>query len=284
MLLLDARRAAVGGGEVRRLLPHPRQRRLGAWCFVDHFGPSAGGGPGVGPHPHIGLQTVTWLIDGRMHHGDSLGSSQAIAPGELNLMTAGHGITHWERAPASGAVHGVQPWIALPESRRHGPPAFEHHGALPRTTVGSWSATVIVGELAGHRSPATVYTPLVGVELVGAGPARLPLRVGWEHGLVVLEGAVRIDGVSAGIGQAVVLDGPDVSFTADAPARVLLLGGEPFESPVLMWWNFVARTSEETAAAAEAWRDRDPRFGDAATFPDDRIDAPPTPHVRLVPS
>ncbi|MFT4621832.1 MAG: redox-sensitive bicupin YhaK (pirin superfamily) [Myxococcota bacterium] len=284
-ILLDARRARVGAGEVRRLLPHPRCRRIGAWCFVDHFGPVESAGPGVGPHPHIGLQTVTWLVEGRMHHGDSLGSQQTIAPGELNLMTAGRGITHWELSDSEGTSHGVQLWVALPESRRHGPPAFEHHNDLPTTAVDGWSATVLVGRFAGRRSPATVHTPLLGVELVGSGPTTIPLEAGFEHAIVVLQGSVRVDGAEVDPRQLAVLpaDATRLTLGARHPARVLLLGGAPFETPLAMWWNFVARSHDELAAAQADWQANHPRFGDPTVFPEGRIDAPRMPQVHLVP-
>jgi quercetin 2,3-dioxygenase len=141
---------------VRRLLPHKQRRMIGAWCFVDHFGPDdVSGRPGmqVPPHPHTGLQTVTWLVEGVIEHRDSLGSHQLIAPGQLNLMTSGHGIAHSEYTPPEHppGMHGLQLWVALPEDARHGPPRFEHHREMPVRRLGDATVTVVIGELASSR-------------------------------------------------------------------------------------------------------------------------------------
>ncbi len=284
-MIHQARRAAVGGGEVRRLLPQPKQRRIGAWCFVDHFGPAPAVGPGVGPHPHTGLQTVTWLVEGRMLHGDSLGTAQSIAPGELNLMTSGRGITHWEQGPDDGSPqHGVQLWIALPASHLETPPRFEHHAELPRTSLGGWSATVLVGTFAGHASPAVVHSPLVAVELVGTGAVKLRLDPTFEYGVLVLEGASRVNGPEVEVGQLAVIEAGVTTLRLDAwtPARVLLLGGAPLDGPRVMWWNFVGAMHDDIVAAQVDWQAQAARFGDSATFPEGRIDAPPLPPFSLV--
>src|SRR4051794_7464822 len=160
-----SREARVGTTTVRRALPQRPRRTVGAWCFADHFGPSGPrSGPAIGPHPHIGLQTVTWLLEGELVHVDSLGSEQAIRPGQLNLMTAGHGVAHAEDVPSGGdsGMHGVQLWVAQPEETRHGEAAFEHHTELPRADLGSGLATVMLGEYAGAASPARTDTPIVG--------------------------------------------------------------------------------------------------------------------------
>src|SRR3954466_5457778 len=143
-----SREATVGTTTVRRALPQRPRRTVGAWCFADHFGPSGPrSGPAIGPRPHIGLRTVTWLLEGELVHVDSLGSEQPIRPGQLNLMTAGHGVAHAEDAPGGGGLHGIQLWIAQPEATRHGPPGFEHHAELPQVELGSGTATVLVGTL-----------------------------------------------------------------------------------------------------------------------------------------
>jgi redox-sensitive bicupin YhaK (pirin superfamily) len=154
-----SREALVGDSTVRRALPTRGRRTVGPWCFLDHA-PEAlvdarRAGMRVGPHPHIGLQTVTWLLDGEVVHRDSIGSEQSIRPGQLNLMSAGRGVVHAEETPASyrGRLHGVQLWVAQPERTRHGPPAFEHHGELPRVELDNAIATVIVGAFAGTPSP-----------------------------------------------------------------------------------------------------------------------------------
>src|SRR6201981_3763910 len=172
--LTEARLARVGDVEVRRLLPLRRRRSVGAWCFVDHYGPmSVDGVAGmqVPPHPHIGLQTVTWLLEGNVLHRDSLGSEQMIRPGQLNLMTAGHGIAHAEESPEDHdpGLHGVQLWLGLPDAHRQVAPDFEHHAELPALRLGGLDATVFAGSLADVTSPARVFSGVVGAEL--AAPA-----------------------------------------------------------------------------------------------------------------
>ncbi|TNH31837.1 pirin family protein, partial [Micromonospora orduensis] len=187
---------------VRRLLPQRPRRMVGAWCFVDHFGPDdVAQRPGmeVPPHPHTGLQTVTWLLDGEIIHRDSLGSVQAIRPGQLNVMTSGQGIAHSERSPAvhPPVMHGVQLWVALPDPARAGAAAFAHHADLPRWRDGELDVTLLVGELAGERSPAVVHTPLMGaqLELGGTAPTTLPLRPDFEYALLAMSGSAEAAGV-----------------------------------------------------------------------------------------
>ncbi len=259
---------------VRRSLPRARRRTVGAWCFVDHFGPLAvepDGGIDIGPHPHTGLSTVTYLLDGQVLHRDSLGSEQVVRPGQLNLMTAGRGVSHAEEPTGSyrGSMHGVQLWVAQPEETRAGEAAFEHHGELPQVALSGADATVLVGDFAGTTSPARSDTALVGAALtLGPGGTTVPLGRTYEHVLVVLDGVLVLDddrpvrpGQSAYLGAGrdeVVLSAPD-------GARVLLLGGEPFPEPVVMWWNFVGRSQDELAAARSAWEAGDDRFGRVAT-------------------
>src|SRR4051794_15827812 len=196
----ESHQAVVGRFTVRRALPRRGRRTVGAWCFADHMGPAdvtEGSGLDVGPHPHTGLQTVTWLVDGEALHKDSLGSEQVIRPGQLNLMTAGAAVSHAEEATGHyrGTLEGVQLWVAQPEETRHGAAAFEHHAALPQDDLDGAVATVLLGEYAGLRSPARTDTPLVGVDLdLGRGTV-LPLRPDFEYAVIVLHGAVGIDGV-----------------------------------------------------------------------------------------
>jgi len=173
---------------------------VGAWCFADHFGPvtAVDGTPmAIGPHPHMGLHTVTWLVEGALLHRDSLGSEQVIRPGQLNVMTAGRGVSHAEE-PTDGSdhtIHGVQLWVAQPEATRHGPAAFEHHGDLPRLELTHGQATVLVGSVGGVTSPAVHHTPLVGMEIdLRSGTVTVPLDPTFEHCLVVLSGAVTVGG------------------------------------------------------------------------------------------
>jgi redox-sensitive bicupin YhaK (pirin superfamily) len=260
--LTTARVARVGDLEVRRLLPLRRRRSVGAWCFVDHYGPASVDGVAgmrVPPHPHIGLQTVTWLIEGNVLHRDSLGSEQMIRPGQLNLMTAGRGIAHSEESPAEHdpGLHGIQLWLALPDASRQAAPGFEHHADLPVTGLGGLRATVFAGSLAGVRSPARVFSSLVGAELAALRETRaeVPLQPGHEHVLFVAQGSAGAGGAVLGPGSLLYLGtGRDrVRLAAAAGARVFLLGGEPLGETLLMWWNFVGRTPEDIITAAADW-------------------------------
>lgn len=270
-----SRHAQVGGMQVRRALPRRTRRTVGPWCFADHFGPATVSdeeGLDVGPHPHLGLQTVTWVVEGQILHRDSLGSEQLIRPGQLNLMTAGGGVSHAEEHPGgyAGTLHGIQLWVAQPERTRHGAPAFEHHATLPRLDLDHGTATVLVGELGGQTSPARHDTAQVGAELdLRAGTSTLALDPSFEYALVVLDGAVTLPGVAEhtdpiepgsltylGMGR------DELAVQAAAPTRVVLLGGEPFESEILMWWNFVGRTHEELEAATTEWNAHAEHFGD----------------------
>jgi hypothetical protein len=269
--LLPSREAAVGGLGVRRALPRRLRRTVGAWCFADHFGPAAAPATmAVGPHPHTGLHTVTWLVEGEVLHRDSLGSEQLIRPGQLNLMTAGRGVAHAEETLPGfiGGLHGIQLWVAQPEATRHGAAAFEHHAALPSLALGPTVATVLVGEVGAARSPARADTPLVGAELVTTGgPTVVPLAVGFEHALVVLDGTVAVGGEAIGPGVLAYLgEGRDeLPIEAPGPARALLLGGEPLTEQIVMGWNFVGRSRAEVEQAGVAWNAGAERFGTVAS-------------------
>jgi quercetin 2,3-dioxygenase len=278
-----SRDTEVGGLPVRRALPRQGRRTVGAWCFVDHFGPveaDLADAMQVGPHPHIGLQTVTWLLEGEVLHTDSIGSEQLIRPGQLNLMTAGRGIAHAESARSGGTgCHGIQLWIAQPDATRDGAAAFEHHAELPRLELGGAVATVLVGEVGGERSPARHDTPLVGADVaLAAGTTTVPLDSTWEHALVVSEGVVEVDGTTVKPGELAYLGtGRDeLGLRADAPSRVLLIGGEPLDDEIVMWWNFVARSHDEIDAARLDWQAHGARFADVRTDLA-RIPAPGTP-------
>ncbi|HEY1643336.1 MAG TPA: pirin family protein [Streptosporangiaceae bacterium] len=286
--LTAAREAQVGGMTVRRLLPLRLRRSVGAWCFVDHYGPQSVDGVAgmqVPPHPHIGLQTVTWLLTGNVLHRDSLGSEQMIRPGQLNLMTAGRGIAHAEESPAEHDpfLHGVQLWVALPDADRQVAPAFEHHSDLPQTAVGGFAVTVFMGELARHRSPATAFTSIVGAELAAIGPSRtdLPLEPDFEHVLFVAAGSAQVDGARLEPGQLLYLSASRerTAVAAANGARLFLLGGVPLGEPLLMWWNFVARTPEEITAATADWSAG--RFGDVGGYQGEPLPAPPLDATRL---
>lgn len=265
-LVSDAKVAEVGGFRVRRALPRRGLRTVGAWCFADHMGPeivTESSGLDVGPHPHIGLQTVTWLVDGAVLHTDSLGSEQLIRPGQLNLMTAGRGIAHAEESMrAPGALHGVQLWIAQPSDTREGASGFAHLADLPQLEIGHGTATVFIGAHAGAVSSARTDTALVGLEAdLRAGSSTWPLRADFEYAVYVISGVVSIhdssrpEGLVASEGQLVDLrlHGDEMTLAVSDEARVLILGGEPLGEPLYMWWNFVGRSREEIAQAAQDW-------------------------------
>jgi redox-sensitive bicupin YhaK (pirin superfamily) len=238
----------------------------------------------IGPHPHIGLQTVTWLVDGELLHRDSVGSEQPVRPGQLNLMTAGRGVSHAEESTAGtgGSIAGIQLWVAQPEATRHGDPAFEHHHDLPEVALDGADATVLVGTLAAAESPARTDTELVGAELrLRPGVAAFALRPDFEHALVVLDGSLTLGeepGRRIVPGELAYLGtGRDqLELAATEPCRTMLLGGTPFESQILMWWNFVARDRAEVEQATADWSAGSERFGETGSaLP--RFTAPPTP-------
>jgi redox-sensitive bicupin YhaK (pirin superfamily) len=299
--LLQPREVPLGGPRamtVRRALPGKNRRMVGAWCFADVYGPTdvtAQGGMQVPPHPHIGLQTVSWLVRGHVRHRDSVGSDQMVRPGQLNLMTAGHGIAHSERTPASapGELHGAQLWVALPEGDREGAPSFEHHADLPAWDVPGARVTVIAGEVDGRRSPARTHTPLMGAEVVLSAGARLdfPLDPAFEHGVLALDAPVHALGHRVEAGSLLYL-GPgrtEVALRADQDAHLLVIGGEPFAEDLVMWWNFVGRDHDEIVAARAAWEgDRQdpgatPRFAPVTGDEGAALPAPALPNARLRP-
>lgn len=282
---LPAHEAIVGDGmTVRRALPHRMRRRVGAWCFLDHYGPVTlkpqDEGMRVGPHPHMGLQTVSWLFEGTVLHRDSLGSLQRIEPGQLNLMTSGRGISHSEETPAEHppGIHGLQFWIALPESRRHGEAAFDHHPKLPDIQRDGLDMTLIVGEALGERSPAKGYTELAGLDVicVDDGIRTLPLNPGFEHALFLIEGEMTLEGqpMAPGMLYYLGLGRERISLGNTGHARAFLLGGEPLKEDVILWWNFVGRSTEEMQQARTEWQARAARFGEVKGYDGERLTAP----------
>ena len=294
---------------VSRTLPQRGLPTVGAWCFLDSFGPDRVA-MSVLPHPHIGLQTVTWPLEGEVRHRDSVGSEVVVRPGQLNIMTAGRGISHSEFAvlpgpDADGVVEvplsrGLQLWVALPDAERHRAPSFEQVVDLPSINGDGYTARVLVGEFAGQRSPATMFSPIVGAEISAAGGFGFPLDPAFEHAILVLDGSLTVDGQEIVAGPLAYLgSGRDsLAATAAPDTRFMLLGGEPFEEDILMWWTFVGRTHEEIEEAREDWEaqaglaDADARaarfglvegHGPDAGAEAGRIPAPPLPGVRLKP-
>lgn len=262
---LQAHSSEIGAGfTVRRALPNRARRMVGAWCFLDHAGPVVHG-PGqgsVGPHPHIGLQTFTWMLEGEILHRDSLGYVQPIRPGQVNLMTSGNGIVHAEEAQqrAGEATHLVQLWIALPEAERRRAPAFQHYPDLPRVALEGFEVTVLAGRALGQQSPVQVYSPLLGLDLRAeqAAQATLELDPAFEHAVVCLCDSAEIAGAPIAPGELLYLAPGRAAFgiRSAGPVHLLLIGGVPFEENVMLWWNFVGRS---TAAAKVLVSVRPPR-------------------------
>lgn len=290
---IEATAATLGDGmAIRRALPTRHRRLIGAWCFLDQFGPAdVTQGPGlrVAPHPHIGLQTVTWLLRGEILHRDSLGSQQAIQPGAVNLMTSGRGISHSEESPAlrPPALHGVQFWIALPDSARHAAPAFRHYPRVPMIERDNARITLLAGELFGERSPAHVYSELVGADVaLPAGTlTTLPLRPEFEYGVIATHGEAQV--IAGHSEPQSLVPGSLLYFgngqtgltlaTRATDAGIVLVGGVPLTEPVLLWWNFVARTRGELEQACRDWNAGADYFGTVRGYDGAPLVAPVPP-------
>lgn len=287
---LESQRAVVGEGfEIRRALPNHHRRMIGAWCFLDHAGPanySAGQGLTIGPHPHIGLQTFSWMIEGTILHTDSLGYRQWIHPGQVNLMTAGRGISHAEESPAdaAGRFQLAQLWIALPKSESDREPSFHHYPDLPLLDRGGFRVTVLAGMFAGEKAQAQVFSPLIGLDLStpGAAGTGLALESGFEYGVLTLEGEARVEGQSLAPGTLLYFAPGRETLSIESPgaSRLLLIGGQPFGEEILLWWNFVARSVDEMETATRDWQEGN-RFGQVHGARGAPLDAPEFRGLRL---
>lgn len=262
--VLDPVNKDLGGGfVVRRLLPAVQRQAVGPFVFFDHFGPldlRPGDDHDVRAHPHIGLATVTYLFDGAMLHRDSLGVVQRIEPGAINWMTAGRGIVHSERTPddlrgVARRMHGLQLWVALPEADEEVEPAFVHTpaDALPALEVGGARLRVLVGEAFGAASPVAVRSPTLYVDIALSAGDAFPLPPARERAVYGVDGAFRLDGEAVEPRRMVLIaEGDEPMVSADADARVVLVGGEPL-GPRFMWWNFVSSRRERIVQAADDW-------------------------------
>jgi redox-sensitive bicupin YhaK (pirin superfamily) len=293
--VLHPREVPLGGPRairVRRTLPQRARSLIGAWCFIDHYGPHdilAGGGMDVPPHPHTGLQTVSWLFSGEIEHRDSAGVHAMVRPGELNLMTAGAGICHSEvsvsRAPI---LHGVQLWVALPDADRDTGRDFIHFAPTVQT-IGAARIRVFIGELGGIHSPVHTFTPLLGaqVDLAPGATVELDVNPTFEHGVLLDQGEVDAAGTALGIadlwyqspGHGTIV----LTNSGEHPARMLVLGGVPFAEELVMWWNFVGRSHDDIARYRRQWQEHDDRFGSVSGYPGARLPAPPLPTTTLLP-
>ncbi|MFZ0530261.1 MAG: pirin family protein [Propionicimonas sp.] len=292
--IVEPKDVQLGGADalkVRRTLPSLRRSFVGAWCFADHYGPEQGICMDVPPHPHTGLQTVSWLFDGEIEHRDSGGVHAMVRPGEVNLMTSGHGIAHSEvSTPERDLLHGVQLWVVLPEASKDLVREFQHHVPATLDERGV-RARVLIGSLGGASSPVHTQTPLLGAEVILDPGSTWELAVdpGFEHGVLVDTGQVDFDGVrldssvlgvrDAGLGHL------RLTNPTDAPARVMLLGGEPFDEGVVMWWNFIGRSHDDIVRLRTEWNEApEDRFGRVAGYrgATPRLTAPPLPEdLRL---
>lgn len=295
---LQPRMVSLGEGPsamtVRRTIPQLERSFVGAWCFADHYGPNlveATCGMDVAPHPHTSLQTVSWLFDGEIEHRDSGGVHDLVRPGEVNLMTSGYGISHSEvSTPQTEFLHGVQLWVVLPEHAKDTHRGFQHHRPELLDIPGG-TAKVMVGSLAGDASPISTETPLLGAEIILRPGADWEFEVdrSFEHGVLVDSGVVEMDGVALNKDVMGVRDAGlnhlRLSNPSDKPARVMLLGGTPFEEGIVMWWNFIGRSHEEIVELRDAWQRDDDRFGGVRGYRGAlrKLEAPPLPDIRLKP-
>ena len=271
LLVIDPRPRDLGGFNVRRLLPAAGSRMVGPFIFLDHMGPAVmerGSGVDVRPHPHIALATVTYLFEGEIIHRDTLGSERAIHAGDVNWMLAGRGIAHSERSSlgerARGVrLHGIQSWVALPTAHEEDAPAFVHHPArtLPKLERDGAELTVIAGTAYGAESPVGVLSPTLYVEARLEAGTRLTVDDGHpQRALHVVDGPVRIGEQRIGPGvMAVLRPGAEVTVEAEAPARLMLVGGAPLDGDRHIWWNFVSSSKERIERAKDDWRQG--RFG-----------------------
>ena len=267
---ISSRLQNVGGMAIARALPTRERRLIGAWCFLDHAGPAVFSGEREGmhvaPHPHTGLQTFTWMLEGEVLHRDSLGTSQVIKPQQLNLMTAGKGISHSEdTTPDQHKLHAAQLWIALPEAARNMAPRFDHYPDLPHWREDEIDFTLLTGEYQTQRAPTLQFSPLIGMDLHthSAAHTELLLRSDFEYGVFVLQGEAQVDNEPVQLNELLYLgEGLEtLRLTLQPATRLLLLGGEKFNEPVMMWWNFIGRSREELKTWVNDWNQGDKRFG-----------------------
>ena len=273
--------------KVRRTLPNMSRSFVGAWCFVDHYGPEEGACMDVPPHPHTSLQTVSWLFSGEIEHRDSGDVHAMVRPGEVNLMTSGYGISHSEvSTKGRDALHGTQLWVVLPKESADLTREFQHFVPSLDDNHAGVQSRVFIGDLGDASSPIHTETPLLGAELILAPGAtwETSVNAGFEHGVLVDTGYVDFDGVrldnsALGVRDAG-LDHLRLHNPSDKPARLMLLGGEPFDEGIVMWWNFIGRSHDDIAELRDVWNSEpDDRFGRVKGYRGDteRLKAPPLP-------
>jgi quercetin 2,3-dioxygenase len=277
---LPPRRAEIAPGfPVSRVLPQRTRRTVGPWCFADYYR-AEDAALDVLAHPHIGLQTVSWLFHGALDHYDSLGNALRVVPGQLNLMTAGRGIAHAEMSvQGQRDAHGLQLWIALPEEQRRADPHFEQHVDLPAFDAGGAIVRVVIGDSGAHRSPARTYAPTIALDVAvtRTGAVGIPVNPAHEHAVLLVDGRASISDTPLEEATLYYLGQgrESIAATVDDGARLFVLGGAPFGERLVMWWNFVARSAGEIELARAEWMHDS--FATIAGFEDRRLVAPPLP-------
>jgi quercetin 2,3-dioxygenase len=282
-----SRKTALGDVRIWRALPVRQRRLIGPWCFLDRYGPltfDESKPMDVAPHPHIGLQTVSWLFDGEVLHNDSIGGEGIVRPGGVNIMNSGRGIAHAEETPKrnSGRLNGIQLWVALPDANRQMEPSFVHLTEVPRLDFRGGSAQLFAGSSDDVANEIPMYSDIVGLDVVVHRGEALTLPIGprREHGIFLVDGDTDFEREPLQLNTLHYLGcgRSELTLRSREGGRLLLLGGEPFSEPVLMWWNFVARTPEEIAAAREQWEEGG-HFGEVRAYQGPRLEAPPLSKV-----
>ena len=283
-LVVDARPRDLGGFSVRRALPSPKRRLVGPFIFFDHMGPAVfepGHGMDVRPHPHIALATVTYLFEGEIIHKDTLGSDQAIRPGDVNWMTAGRGIAHSERTSAEtrkrgGGIHGIQCWVALPKADEETDPSFTHYpsATIPSVTREGAKLRVIAGSAYGETSPVSVKMPTLYVEAILEKGAELPLpNEHPERAVYVVSGTIACDGHDFVEGTMMIYrPGTSAIVKAREASRIMILGGAPIDGERHIWWNFVSSSETRIEQAKRDWKE-----GRFPKVPGDEVELIPLP-------
>lgn len=281
---IAARKGNLGEGmDIARALPTKARRMVGAWCFLDHLGPiafEAGAGLHVGAHPHTRLQTFTWMIEGEIMHRDSLGSEQVLRAGQVNLMTAGYGISHTEDSVREGErLHAAQLWIALPDAVADQPPAFMHYAQVPQWQAQGCAWSLMAGSYGSHTAPTQLYSPLLGLEVLSSAAAavQLDLHTDFEYGLLALTGGFALESqVFAQDELAYLPPGrKQLDVVLEPGTRLLVVGGAPFTDDVTIWWNFLGKDLHAIRGYRAQWESEDARFGSVPEGGHRRLVAPP---------
>lgn len=280
---IAARKGSLGEGmDVARALPTKQRRMIGAWCFLDHLGPIVfpdAGGMHVGAHPHTRLQTFTWMIEGEILHRDSLGYEQVLRPGQVNLMTAGYGISHTEDSVRDGErLHAAQLWIALPDTVADQAPTFAHYPRVPQWQAQSCDWSLMAGSYGTQTAPTQLYSPLLGLEVLcsAATSVQLDLDVEFEYGLLALTGGFTVDGDTFGQDELAYLSPGRMVLNVQllANTRLFVVGGAPFTDSVTIWWNFLGKDLASIRGYRDQWEAGDARFGNVQEGESRRLVAP----------